>query len=387
MSVINSFNTRLFCSAEGTFNTIPNDIAAADALAFIAADFGPTQTARTSHRKDRTGTRSPSLGLVHGHKPPVEGSFSRSVAPGTTTTVDTHEVLTNLFGQLSTSTYTVTADPSDSLCFMLCDADGRFAEYLVGAVVRQRVITAAAEEPEESFTIDAARKASIAESTLNTDPSTGTTLVLDNGERYVNCHGAVILIESEQIQLSTDPSDFTYASGPSKVTITNCTRGVGGTSNVAHNAGTAVYPYVPTTTTAGTPIGENTVSMTFGGTAYKFRETTLTHVSGRTIREVERGDDYSTGIVNVPMEITAEFSGLMDTGSDSDLPGIGERNTTGALVLTMGTTTGSIETITLAVCELKNVTNPLNERNPRDYSYTAIAYGSSGNDDIQSVMS
>ena len=383
MAVTNAHAVRMHASAEGTFNALPVFVAG-DGVAHIQADLGPTQTQRKSHRQDRTGTRSPSLALVHGQKFPVSASFSRSIAPGTTTTMDTHEILGNALS-LSTSTYTVAANPTDSFALQLADADQTYADYLAGCVVESWGVEWGDPEPIETFGILAARRGNLAKTTLNTTVNDSeTTFIFDEPERFVNAYGATVIIEAEAIDLSNTVADWTFAA--STVTVANCTRSSGGTSNAAHTAPKDVSPYVLASTTAGVPIGEQEVSLTYNGVAYVSTEGSITFNTGRALREMERGNTFSAGVINNRLEATFSFSGIMDQGTDADLPGHALLNETGALVLTIGTTATSIMTITVAVAEVE-VSQPWPDDDPLRFEVTGIGYGSSGNDDIQVVMS
>jgi len=377
----NAYEVRLHASAEASFNALPLFVAG-DGVAHIQADFGPTQTQRKSHRKDRTGTRSPSLALVHGNKPPVSASFSRTIAPGTTTTMDTHEILGNAMA-LSTSTYTPTLNPTDTFGLQLADASATYADYLAGCVVESWGVEWGAEEPTETFGITAARRGNMASTTLQTSVNDSeTTFIFSDPERFVNCYGAVVLVDEEEVVLSNTVSDWTYAA--STVTIANCVRGV---TNVAHTAPTAtVTPQVLASTTAGVPIGEQEVSLTYNSIAYTDTEGSITFNTGRTLREMESGNMFSAGVVNNRMEVTGSFSGIMDPGTDMDLPGHALLNETGALVLVIGTTATKIMTITIAVAELE-MSQPWPDDDPLRFEATFIGYGSSGTDDISVAMS
>lgn len=381
MGLTNPFSVRMHASAESTFGELPLFVAG-DGVAHIEADFGATQTSAKSHRQDRTGTRSPSLALVHGQKAPVSASFSRSIAPQTTTSMDTYEILGNCL-TLSTSTYSIASAPTGSFALQLGDAAQTYADYLAGCVVESWGVSWGDTEPIETFGLMAARRGSFAASTLKTTVDADiTTFVFNSPERFVNCYGAVVLIDEEEIVLSNDPSHWTYAA--TEVTVTNCTRGV---TNVGHTGPTAtVVPQVLAQTTAGSPIGNQEVSFSFADTTYVATEGSLTFNTGLKMRVMESGNVFSAGVVPGRLEATGSFSGLMDTGADSDLPGHALLNKTGTLVLTIGSTATAIMTITLAKAEIE-MSQPWPVDDPLRFEGTIIAHGSSGNDDIQVVMS
>ncbi|MFQ5495761.1 MAG: hypothetical protein ACE5EX_10320, partial [Phycisphaerae bacterium] len=186
-------------------------------------------------------------------------------------------------------------------------------------------------------------------------------------------------IESEDILLSSTESDFNFTTG----VFSGITRGHNSTSDVLHADATAISPKVTTTTTTGSPVGEEKVTASIGGTAIVVTSGGLSFATGRGHRPMERGSSRVQGVVPRLLEARMNLSGIMDTGTDSALPGKAVQNVEGATVITIGTAAGSIRTITATKSKPVSVTTPRSADDPVTFEAEFLAYGSSGNDDLK----
>lgn len=397
MAVLNGFNNLLYANSEGTFRQGPGSgstagvFANADAMRFIEASFGSAQKQRTRHRKDKTGTRSPSTELVHGAYDPVEGiTIRRSIAnSGTNTTPpDTTALMANAFGNETVGgsdvTYSISEDPTDSIALMMAHQDGDYAEWIYGGVVTQWSMNFEQEEPEEVFTIKGAQRSTMNRTTLNGSiDGTTQTITLNNPNRISNPFGIVIQIESEEILTSSDPDDW----DPSAGTLSNCTRGHNSTSNTSHTDSTTVDPAIPGgTNTAGSPIGEHDITFSWAGVAFDVLSGEVTFSTGRDLRALERGNYFSAGLVNRPLEVSCTSRSFLFDGSNSFL-GDTSSNQSGAVVYTLGSSGGSIYTVTVAAAEISTAEPEYPQEGLYEVEVNWMPYGSSGNDDINVVTS
>ena len=392
MTLVNSWEMKLFVAAENAFDAGPGTgatqgiFAPSDAL--LHADFnpGPEQKQRTRHRKDRTGYRSQSVAMVHGAMDPVDAELTASLAPSGTagTEPDTDLLLANALGTgtntpATSEVYSIAADPSDSLAFMFADPGKSIVYYLFGAVIPQRKISFNEEEPMDAFSIQAARRASIQEDALSGGIDDAvTTITVANPERFVNAHGCVIIIETEEILLSTDPADFNYSTGA----FSNVTRAHNSTVAAIHADAVAVYPSVPATSvTVGVPIGEHRITASFGGVSWTVVGGEIVFDTGRGFRPMERDSKWVQGLVNRKLAVTASLEGVLDIGTDAELLGKAVQNTSGAVSVVIGDVAGQICTAALADAEISVATPTFSEEAPMAATIEFIGQGASGNDD------
>ena len=392
MSLVNSWEMKLFVAPENAFDTGPGTgatagiFAAGDAVLNTDFNPGPEQKQRTRHRKDSTGFRSQSVAMVHGAMDPVDAELTASLAPSGTagTAPDTDALLENAFG-LGTNTpatsevYTIASDPSDSLAFMFADPGKSIVYYLFGAVVSQRKISFNEEEPMDAFSIQAARRASIQETTLDAAlDASETGVTFNNPERLVNAHGCVVIVGTEEILLSADPDDFNYSTG----VVINCTRGHNSTTPAIHSDDDPIYPSVPaSSTTVGVPIGEHKITASFGGVSWSVVGGEIVFDTGRGFRPMERDSKWVQGLVNRRLSVTASLEGVLDIGTDADLLGKAVQNTSGAVSVAIGNVAGNILTAALADAEIMVGTPTFSEEDPMAATIEFTGQGSSGNDD------
>ena len=99
--------------------------------------------------------------------------------------------------------------------------------------------------------------------------------------------------------------------------------------------------------------------------------------TGRGHRPMERDSAYVQGLVNRRLKVTASLTGILDSGTDSDLPGDAVQNTSGAVSIVIGTAAGSIDTVALADAEISVATLDVSEEDPVAATIECSGHGSS----------
>lgn len=391
------FKRRLYVDAEGAFGQGPGTgstqgvFAATDAIRYITAEPPPVQKRMTERRADRTATRSMALALVNHRFDPVDFSIERSIAnSGTNTTPpDTTALMTNAFGTETVGgsdvTYSIAAGPTDSVAMMIADDAAKLVHIMYGgAVTMYRQTIPDGGTPTEGFDLQFAQHSIIAEDAITFTDGSTTTGTVANPNRWVNPFGIVIVTESEHILTSTDPADWDSSTG----VFTNVTRAHNSTVGAAHSATTANALVPSSATTAGSPVGDHQVTASYHSTTVVVKTGSMEFTTGRRLRALERGNDFSVDIEAHPLEVTATLSGILDQGADTEILGATTNNDTGTFILNIGDVSGSKYVSTLAVCQLMDtrVVDPGND-DILQVEVSAFAYGSSGNDDVSVVTS
>lgn len=337
-----SYGTQVFPAGTDAFRALTLSLGSPSIQRIDRADFKTTRSLQER---------------VTGKYGPVEWTIEGYVVPSGTagTPPDMHELFkaalgsyTNVAGTSDTYDPTDTQGAQGSLSIYDNTSDV-LLETVVGAIVQEMSIKGAnGDVPHVSFSGSGKKHVLTGVTTLNGALSGGETDITVTDEDAGEV-GSLIKIGTSDGSGSghqvTAKSGMTWTVSPA----------VSG----AQSDGADVIPYTPTTSTAGSPIPGVLGSMTIDGTAFPVVSYEVSLNNNHQLLHDEALEKYVTDYVEDNREVKGQFT---VKARQDQLLWLGKRKAfaTHAVVLTLGTTAGSILTINLPTIELEfaNVDKP-----------------------------
>ncbi len=377
---VQGWNESCLISNESAFGT-PTDPAAAQGFEVINSDLGPSEAKDRRPKKDKTLGRDMTLGFVSGRQLPIPFAIEASVkSRSAADTVPKESAILKAAG------FTQTVNGATSVAYSMSSTptitglsvyrtfgttvETTLGEWGVGGLVNQLVFSGGDTELLMKAGGNFIRKHFLgyAASVTLVDAADTTAALGTATDGYRFGEYGFYQTESEIVKVTAN--DYAGVLTVSRAQLSS--------SAAAHSA-TALYPYMPTPTLAGSPISEANCTVTVDSVAMRCTKFSITVDTGISHLPGETGSAYIQGGKATRLNATVDLE-LVLTRQFVDLIGKASQFKPVACTIVCGTGTGGIVTFSLPTCEIVAFPTPGPANDITIVSMKLRVRGGSGND-------